>query len=434
MEYPSPGIDKIRLGGYRNSYYGSGHIGANYDLVEIGGENNVYQGIFFDCHNIISTSFSNGQPFFLSECHMGYFEQGGGAMANLTNCFIDTLKINGNSVSVNQSNIGVLDAFYTAAASPNNYLTASVIDKILTKNGSTRKLVLHSCIINNTDNIDITGDSIILNNCSFKGMVNLNFPTRMIVSNCLFKKANFSGYAVTPFYNTSFDSLILGVNAQPVFTFCRTGYISASGRTAKFYLSKFGSVPGRGIITKDSLYTLTLDSIGVGRDPVYKLDAKGISRLDTIKLSANTWTSGRVLPLVRTSGDSAVRTMSWSQFKDSLGIITTNAISAESFKILDNPFTTSFSNAYMTTYKIDAANEDRSVTLNTNQLPVGYIVNIKKTDGSLHTVTLKTNKGSIDDADKLILSGKNTNVQLQWDGSGFIVLHNNSPVQASPCY
>jgi hypothetical protein len=74
----------------------------------------------------------------------------------------------------------------------------------------------------------------------------------------------------------------------------------------------------------------------------------------------------------------------------------------------------------MGTYLVDASGGD--VTLTITAAFSGQIINIKRVDASINTVTIQMNSGNIDGAASINVVGQYTSRQIQWDGSNAYVL------------
>jgi hypothetical protein len=175
----------IRLGGYRNQYYGSGHLGANYEKVYVGGEDNIYHGIFFDSPTVEGTTEGNGTLHYITDCYMNDYNQLNGSNAQFTNCNIGgILTINGNTVMMLGGKINALTHTASGSTAGTNRFYNVIITSLTQGGSGANNLELHDCTIIN--NVTFTGTTIKLFGGECQGSVIFNFTHGSICKNTLF--------------------------------------------------------------------------------------------------------------------------------------------------------------------------------------------------------------------------------------------------------
>lgn len=95
----------IILGGYRNQYYGAGHLGANHRYIYVGGESNSYDGLFLEAE-VRDANLNPGNIYRMSSCTMpAYNGNGGAGYAQFSNCTIGTFTADGQEAKIINSDI-----------------------------------------------------------------------------------------------------------------------------------------------------------------------------------------------------------------------------------------------------------------------------------------------------------------------------------------
>lgn len=171
-EYNGVNTPTLRLGGYRNQYYGSGHLGSGYAKVFVGGEGNTYHGIVFDTSHVEGTNANSGTKHFISECLLPKYIQFGGSTVVFSNCSINELEINGNNVKMFGGDVTTLSHIYTGGTNKNEFHDVE-IDTITQAGSGAANLELFNCKVLN--NVSLVGTGLKVNGGEFIGVTNISY-------------------------------------------------------------------------------------------------------------------------------------------------------------------------------------------------------------------------------------------------------------------